>query len=271
MLELSSNRRFKITVLHTAFEQIQSPGFRFYGEAHDFWEMVCVVSGVIGISAGSRIATLRSGQAVIHPPMEFHRIWSEVGTSPNFIIFSFSAQNMPPLPGHFFKLSDSMQNQLQKLLRDFKDAFDINISVNSVKPGKELLADKAVCALENFVLTLVATEPDNEAQDSSSSARSFAKIVNVMDANISKKLTVGEIADLCFMSESNMKLIFSEFAGCGVMKYFSLKKANYATSLLQNGVSVSEAAEALGFNDRAYFSTWYKRITGESPGKQKLK
>lgn len=271
MLEISSNKRFMITELHSAFITLRSPSFKFYGESHDFWEIVCVLSGVVGISAGSTVATLRAGQAVIHPPMEFHKIWAEADTAPEYIVLSFSAKNMPTLKGQFFKLSDSMQQEAKNILDSFNQVFDINFIINAIKPGQEQNAKKALSELEYFVLNLVLSEPDIDVRNNSANARTFAKIVSVMDKNVSKKLSVSEIADLCFLSESNMKRIFSEFAGCGIMKYFSLKKAEYAKTLLQNGHSVSEVSEMLDFPDRAYFSTWYKRITGEHPGKQKLK
>ncbi len=273
MLEIANSERFKITTLYTAFKASRTPSFRFYGEAHDFWETVFVTSGVIGISAGKEIATLRAGQAVMHPPMEFHRIWSEAGTAPEYIIFSFSAQNMPQLRGHTFKLSNEALEELQQLLLDFRASFSFKEGVNivAVKEGHGLSSDKAIGALEQFVLKMVSSEPDTSSHDNSANARTYAKIVSTIDENISKKLTVGQIASLCFLSESNMKRIFSEYAGCGIMKYVALKKANYATELLQGGMSVSEVASFLGFPDRAYFSTWYKRVTGSLPGKKKLK
>ena len=44
---------------------------------HNFWEIVCVLEGEVGVASANDLYTLSKGQAVIHSPMEFHNIWSE--------------------------------------------------------------------------------------------------------------------------------------------------------------------------------------------------
>ena len=55
------------------------------------------------------------------------------------------------------------------------------------------------------------------------------------------------------------------------MEYFNRIKMQRAAELLNEGVSVKQAALQVGFHDQNYFSTVFKRITGHTPSKYKLK
>ena len=61
--EIKSNP--EITKVYTAFSQTFGPEFKFRGETHDFWELVCVTEGQISVAADSRIFTLKKGQRLM--------------------------------------------------------------------------------------------------------------------------------------------------------------------------------------------------------------
>ena len=86
-----------------------------------------------------------------------------------------------------------------------------------------------------------------------------------MENNINTNLSVGEIAEMCHMSEVNLKKTFSRYSGMGVMAYFNNMKIKTAVKMIENGVSVKETAAALGFSNQNYFSTVFKRIMGSAP------
>ena len=95
--------------------------------------------------------------------------------------------------------------------------------------------------------------------------------MTVLENNVTKPLSVPEIAKMCNMSEINLKKTFSKYSGMGVIKYFNRLKIAEATEMIKNGMSVAETAAALGFANQNYFSTVFKRITGNSPGFYKNK
>ena len=61
-------------------------------ERHDFWELVYVLDGTIGVAADAHVYELSKGEIVFHKPMEFHRLWAEKGSSPKLLIMSFTAE-----------------------------------------------------------------------------------------------------------------------------------------------------------------------------------
>ena len=96
----------KIKTLYTAFCQSFNSDYSTDGEYHNFWEIVIVTEGEIGVTAGTEAFILKKGQAVIHEPMEFHRLWSEGNTCPQIVIFTFAAENMPKLSSQIFEIGN---------------------------------------------------------------------------------------------------------------------------------------------------------------------
>lgn len=265
-------RQIKIDNIVTFFNEFFEHDHYFPGETHNFWEIVCVLSGKVGITAGKDVYVLESGSAVVHEPMEFHSIWSEKGTAPEMIIFSFYAKKMPKLDGRICSLSEEVVEELRRLSEDSEQIFtygdERGIEPNSVIPGKELEASLFLSRIECTLHKLLSSHSDG-LQHQSQSAKNYRFILSVLDKNLYKKLSVTEIAILCNMSESNLKKIFNKFAGCGVMHYFNSMKVKKAAEFIGNGFSVKEAADRLGFTDQNYFSTVFKRVTGVSPAKYK--
>ena len=74
------------------FENTYPPEYSFDGEMHPFWELVYVAEGRIGVTAGERVLEVGAHQVIFHKPMEFHRLWSEGGTSPKLIVTAFEAE-----------------------------------------------------------------------------------------------------------------------------------------------------------------------------------
>ncbi|MBE5818843.1 MAG: AraC family transcriptional regulator, partial [Clostridiales bacterium] len=72
-------KNINVTSLYSAFEADIKDGYSSVGEAHDFWELVFVKSGKAGVLAGDRILELGENMLILHPPMEFHRIWANSG------------------------------------------------------------------------------------------------------------------------------------------------------------------------------------------------
>ena len=85
----------RISALFSAFRQVFGKDYYFGGETHDFWELVCVVEGAIGVTAGEDVFLLEAGQAVLHRPMEFHSFWSEKDSCPDIIVVTFTGDIMP--------------------------------------------------------------------------------------------------------------------------------------------------------------------------------
>ena len=99
----------------------------------------------------------------------------------------------------------------------------------------------------------------------------YAKIENVkkyINDNFTKNISVDELAEIAGLSPSHFRKVFREIVGMSATQYAIYMRINKAKDLLASGtVNVSEAAFQSGFKDIYYFSSMFKKITGENPSK----
>ena len=267
VLKLENNP--EITEIYTAFSQDLGPQFRFRGETHDFWELVCVTEGQISVAADSKIFTLKKGQAILHSPMQFHNI-TAMGNSPSSItVFSFSGKSIPHLENKVIEIGNF--SRVKQLLELARRHYVIRHRFSIKQPKAEGSAHLIyVKRLELFLLEL-ANGYGADSTKLSKGAENYAFIIKTINENIEKRLSVTELAALCNMSEINLQKTFSHYAGVGIMEYFNRIKMQRAAELLNEGASVKQAALQVGFHDQNYFSTVFKRITGHTPSRYKMK
>jgi AraC-like DNA-binding protein len=259
------NDAFAITALYTAFSTLHSSDYFFGGEVHDFWEIVFVTEGEIGVTAGKDVFYLEKGKAILHTPNEFHNLWSAKNAEAGILIFTFSARHFPLPPSRIFEVKDL--SLPFSILSDIKASFcQKNDYAIAIREGMESKAGIAIKRLELFLLELMNTATQGvQIMGNSQSAQNYATVVRYLEENLHRPLSVTEIAKACNMGEVNLKKTFSRYAGMGVMSYFNRLKIHAAIEMLERGATVRECAESLGFLNQNYFSTVFARIMGKSP------
>lgn len=259
----------RLTSVFTIFEAIYQEDYYFGGETHDFWEFVCVLDGVLGVTAGEDVFLLERGQAVLHKPMEFHRLWAERKTRPHIAVISFAADVMPDMKERRFALKEEELDTLSRLMQVRDDVFEVEqgLMIHKIKAGAEIEAHRYVAQFEMLLLKALQENTSTVLPYVSSGAENYRKIVQVLEEHLEERLTLGKVAELCQMSEAAVKKTFSRYAGIGLMTYFNQIKIRRAIRLLEEGKSVSQTAQMLGFADQNYFSTVFKRVTGSAPTK----
>ena len=246
-----------IQSFHYSLDRIFGENYDFQGEVHDFYEMVCVLSGSVGITAGDKVYLLNAGECLMHPPNEFHRIRSEKGSEPHVLNLSFHSLAMPTYDGRIFSPKTRQQEELLEICSEVRDGLH---NSDAEKLNEQRLR------LESWLIRMVQSTTEKGVVENSAAVR-YAEIVNVLQEHLEEQLSATEIARLCNMSLSNLKKIFTKYAGMGVSRYFNEMKMRRAAVLLQSGKRVGEVAAELGFTDQNYFSTVFRRIMGASPGR----
>lgn len=256
----------QIVHIHSAFTVEEPVGFNYPGESHDYWEMVWIEKGTVGITAGSRVFTCLPGTVVLHRPNEFHRIWNAGDSSIQFTIISFSA--VGEYQQALYRKVVANTAETEYLLQMLKGMILKHRANDRFLPRKfyddPVIGARFSTGLKLFLYTCadVAEQPQ---QTATGSAAVFSAAVKTMRENISQPMKTQELALALHISLSQLKKVFQQYASTGVHEYFLGMKLDLARQMLAGGESVNATAEAVGFDCGNYFSAVFKRETGMTP------
>ena len=263
-------RFLNIDGLYTFSKQKFVKDYFFRGESHSFIEVVCVLEGRVGVTAGKDVYMLSGGQMTFHAPDEFHAIWAGEDSEPESVIFTFSASAFPRMSRVVYQLSVQMLSEIKELYQSAGKIFVLDgYNVVSVKSGMETAAAAFVKRLEYFLLTVIADSDNEEPDAQGHCSENYTRVMSVMERNIDKALTVTELAELCGVSVPTLEKTVYKYLRCGAMTYYPVLRMKKAVEMLSEGKSVKETAFSLGFANQNYFSASFKKHYGYPPSKLK--
>jgi AraC-like DNA-binding protein len=109
-------------------------------------------------------------------------------------------------------------------------------------------------------------QPEFEAKP----AFRFSEIVQWINLNISKPLTVLEIADAFGYTPNYLSDMFRRKTGYSLIRYVNRLRIERSKDMLLLGtMTIDEIARSVGFNDPKYFLRLFKRYMGVTPTKMK--
>lgn len=90
--------------------------------------------------------------------------------------------------------------------------------------------------------------------------------IQYIRGNLSKKLTVAEVAEYAGASEAHFMREFKRITGASVTGYINTARCEYAQTLLQIGsYKIKETAALCGFENEEYFTKVFKKHIGQTP------
>lgn len=250
----------------SCFEQSYSPEYFFEGEMHPFWELAYVAEGRIGVTAGERVLEVGAHQVIFHKPMEFHRLWSEADTSPRLIVTAFEASgcDMELLEEGIFKVPQQQRMLLEMTVREAQKVYDGFGRREGQALDKRALQMMRLY-LELFLQFFVRAGRQKPIRSSAAGAKLYRSAAEYLKLQVTQRLSVEEIAAHCHTSVSNLKKVFHQYAGEGVIRYFNRLKIAEAENLMRQGYSMQEISDMLSYATQNYFTTAFKREKGMAP------
>ena len=98
------------------------------------------------------------------------------------------------------------------------------------------------------------------------SDRTMLKILDYIDANLTEKITLTEVASLAGLTDSSFSRWFSRCCGISFKKYVMTRRIELAVSLLETTHrKVIDIAQDCGFSSISGFYDAFKKITGTTP------
>ncbi len=166
-------------------------------------------------------------------------------------------------------LSSAGVREFKEIVRIAERYITYENNSNNLRPEVEQFQLQVVKnRLELFVIELLKNHGFiNEYQGKSRADEKLAgAVVLFMEEHIGEVLSIKDIANHFFVSESLIKTAFRRKYNSGVIDFFNEMKIKAAKNMLsEQDMSVSEVAELLGFHSAGYFSRMFKAKTGVSP------
>ena len=234
---------------------------------HDFYEVYYLQGGYVEYWVDGRIIRLEPGDILLINPQELHR----------------------PLVGPETKVYDRIVLWINKAYLDeeLSRCFDQDLP-NRLSPGdrervalKQLVGElvqehysreygSASSARGLFLqlmvrlnrMALQTKTPDKEERQLSELVR---KSMDYIRDNLSKPLSLEEIAGHLYVSKYHLSHAFSREVGVSVYRYIMLRRLLLARQQLLTGQSAGQVSLACGFSDYASFYRAFKTEYGMSP------
>ncbi|WP_087023220.1 AraC family transcriptional regulator [Thaumasiovibrio subtropicus] len=97
-------------------------------------------------------------------------------------------------------------------------------------------------------------------------SRSLGQIREFMDAHLSEKITLDELADLCQLSHTQLLRQFKKSTQMTPYAYLARLRLERAMQLIRRGERSTDVAHLVGFYDQAHFVKAFKQTFGITPG-----
>ncbi|MBR2460791.1 MAG: AraC family transcriptional regulator [Clostridia bacterium] len=94
--------------------------------------------------------------------------------------------------------------------------------------------------------------------------------IRYIHTHIKQPLTVKQLADMEYLSQSRYRELFRAVTGHSPIEYITWQRVHLACELIEQGdMSLASVAETCGFADRMYFQRVFKRVMKMTPGQFK--
>lgn len=256
--------------------------FKYPGESHDFWEILCVDKGEIEVVADTIKYVLKKDQAIFHKPNEFHSLKANGKIAPNLFVISFICHSkyMQFFENKILYISENERQLIAQIIIEAKKTFTNQL--NDPYFTKLVRHDTIPFATEQLIkiyleATLIQLFRRNNASEviepssphtvkKKNDAETFSQLVNYLKNNIRRHITIEQICKDNLIGRSGLQYLFSSKLNCGVMEYFTTLKIDMAKQLIRdNHMNFTQIADYLGYSSIHYFSRQFKNTTGMTP------
>ena len=253
-----------------------SPNYSTRGETHDFWEIVYVDSGELDLQGGEVVHHLSQGEMIFHKPNEYHNVRCDGLHSASVFIITFECRS--PAMKFFFERTMKVPKPLRSMMRTLIDECTQNFEVSSTPlrqypnaplGGLQLIRNYLECVL---ICMMRQGEERNDRQREFFTSQenlegSLAQdLKEYLNARLYGRVTLEELSEHFHFGVSTLCGIFKKSTGQTILHYFMELKINEAKRLLrEDGKTVSEISELLGFESPQYFSRMFRKYVGMSP------
>ncbi len=249
-------------------------------ECYDFWEMVYVVDGELNTNSGNAFYSLKKGSLILFEPFKFHTLDVAENNFAELFIMSFNItgpaiSKLKQLPLY---LDEKQQYDMQRIINLCTDQIPFGckklcdkesnfnfVTYHQIFLEKPLFLPKLCVLTEFLLLNLCDLSASKIPSITNYETITFFAITENMKQHKSKFFTIEELAKMQNISPTTAKNLIKKYSGLSLHKYYLGLKISQAIGLFRKGYNIIGASQELGFCNPNYFSTVFKRQTGETP------
>ncbi len=245
--------------------------------SHDYCKLYVFISGKLSVIIDDKIYTPTCGSILTIGRGESHQSlfygqaevdYYEIDFPPRFFD---SVSDDSPFYNMFFgnrrgtgcSIAPS-HTTVTKLFRIFERIEEI---IESGEKYSDFLIYSRLIQLSAIICDSLAS-----SREKSTEQKIPATLRGVLDYILANCITINdtaEIAERCHISVSYLCRMFKKYLGMTPVEYINSQKLARARYLLKNGMNVTEACFASGFNSYNYFIHVFKKYVGQTPGEYK--
>lgn len=231
---------------------------------HTGVEVHIVMRGCQVYELDGRLVSVEAGGFLLIAPLTRHRVAEEhVGTEK--YSFTFAVQKGSAAERHLSALGAFVTGTTPETVTD-----GIRLICGERK-RRALYGETVMCnrVLECILLLLrcfpVGTVPTPHGEDEGDLRVTLAK--QYVSDNISRAISVSELAAYCRIGEKQLTRIFRRAEGIAVAEYIRRARCRRIEQLLADPTrTLCEISEEMDFANEYYFNTFFKKYAGMSPG-----
>lgn len=260
--------RIQIQDILGCYYRVRTPGYRFKGESHRFFELTYVDTGKIFTEVDGVTYQLGEKELMIYGPGQYHSQYTAQDHSVSYVTVMFDmknlAEDMPenwydPLINKVFPQSKKIYTLMKTMVQESATAI----------PYRDTLMH---CLLTETIVRLLQAEFSTPQKLGASIVRQnyqdevFNDIVAFIESKLYEPLTVADVCQKFSLSRSSLQLLFKNAANQSPKKFISDMKLKKSCEMLrENKYTVSEISLKLGYSSIHYFSNAFNQKYHISP------
>jgi len=226
--------------------------------AHGFCQMLCYLAGRGMLRANGREHQVLPGAVAFLPVGVVHGFRESTGRRPLCLVVDFEMTGGPGFA--FAQLSQSESTRLRRELSE------LGRMRHPDAPEARLRAAAAALRILDIQLR-AAGVLEREARAMPAFVKKFIRLASDMDTSGN---SIARLAHETGYQADYLNRKFKEVTGLTLIQQRDALRLDRAKRLIQQGLTVGEVAERVGFDDANYFSRWFKRHAGVSPSHSRM-
>ena len=253
----------------------ESTGDFYYSatEVHRQYEVLYLISGRISYVIEGQSYDAEAGDVIFVAPDEIHTIRID-GRHPYeraVILFDVDIiHNMLAKLNANLSQFSGKKNRTRIIKKEIADRYGLPealLSIIELNESEKYQKLGIVSRLIEFMVRIdkIAEADSEENTPPTSEDELVRSAIAYIDEHIKEKISLDSLAASLFVSKSTLCHRFSAYLKITPNRYITVRKMHLAQRLIREGLSVTNAASAVGYDNYSAFYYNYRQIIGKAP------